>query len=187
MTGARTLPPEAASPRPTGAAPTPTPVRLFVALWPGPHVRQALAACRDLAPPAGSRPVATEKLHLTLHFIGNVPAGRVAEVAAGLAVPVQAFTLCLDVAEHWRGGLTVLRAGTVPQRLQRLHADLAAALQRLALPVETRAFRPHVTLLRRGAAQGPATPSGPLRWRVTGYALVHSQPDGRYRVLRRYR
>jgi 2'-5' RNA ligase len=161
--------------------------RLFIALWPGPHVRQALAACRELALPAGSSPVATEKLHLTLHFIGNVPAARVAEVAAALAVPVQTFMLCLDVAETWRGGLVVLCPATVPPRLRALHANLAAALRGLALPVEARDFRPHVTLARRAAPQRTASPAGPVRWRVAGHALVCSQPDGQYRVLQRYR
>ena len=187
MTGAGAQPQESAAPRPPGGAPAQTSLRLFVALWPGPRVRQALAACRDLVRPAGSSPVATEKLHLTLHFIGSVPAARLAEIEAGLAVPARAFTLCLDAAEHWRGGVAVLRAGTVPPRLQELHADLAAALRRLALPVEARAFHPHVTLARRAAPrpQSP-TPVAPVRWRVTGHALVHSQPDGRYLVLRRY-
>jgi len=165
----------------------PASLRLFVALWPGPRVRQALAACRDLVRPDGSSPVTTAKLHLTLHFIGSVPAARLADVEAGLAVPVHPFVLCLDAAEHWRGGLTVWRAATVPTRLQGLHADLATALRHLALPVETRVFRPHVTLARRGAPRQLATPVAPVRWHVTGYALVHSQPDGRYLVLRRYR
>ncbi len=187
MTGPGTLPPATAPPQPPRGARGQASLRLFVALWPGPRVRQALAACRDLLMPAGSSPVATEKLHLTLHFIGKVPATRLDEVEAGLAVPVQAFTLCLDAAEHWRGGLTVLRAGIVPPRLQELHVDLAAALRRLALPVETRTFRPHVTLVRHGAPQQPTTPVAPVRWRVTGHALVHSQPDGRYLVLRQYR
>lgn len=187
MTDAISLPPHRASPRPSTAARLQTSARLFIALWPGPRVRQALAACRDLALPAGSSPVATEKLHLTLHFIGNVPAARVAEVAAALAVPVQTFTLSLGVAEQWRGGLVVLRPAAVPPRLQALHANLAAALRDLALPVEARDFRPHVTLARRTAPQRSAAPAGPVRWRVTGHALVCSQPDGHYWVLQRYR
>lgn len=164
----------------------PATARLFVALWPGPRVRQALAACRDgVRWPRGAAPTATDKLHLTLHFIGNVPAARVAEVAAALQAPAPAFELHLDTAECWQGGLAVLRPRTVPARLQQLHADLAAALRRLALPVEARAFRPHVTLARRAAP--PLAPAEPLRWRIGGYVLVQSTPDGRYRLLKRYR
>ncbi len=170
---------------PTAARAAPS-VRLFIALWPGAPVRRALAACRDRTRwPAGAAPTATDRLHLTLHFIGNVPAARVAEVATALQVPVQAFELRLEVAECWHGGLAVLRPRAVPPRLHQLHADLAAALRQLALPVEARAFRPHVTLARRGAQ--PAAPDEPLRWRVAGYALVQSTADGRYQPLKRYR
>ncbi len=163
-------------------------MRLFIALWPGPRVRQALAACRDRTPwPAGASPTATDKLHLTLHFIGSVPLARLAEIVTALQVPVRAFELHLDVAEHWRGGLAVLRPRTVPRPLHQLHADLAAALLRQAMPVERRAFRPHVTLARRSAASQPLASAEPVRWRVTGYALVQSMVDGSYTLLRRYR
>jgi len=171
----------------TSPGPAPS-ARLFIALWPGPKVRQALAACRDATPwPPGAAPVASEKLHVTLHFIGSVPPGRVAEVAAALQVPVKAFEWRLGTVARWHGGLAVLCPSSVPLPLQQLHADLAEALRQLALPVETRAFRPHVTLARRAPACEPVAPAEPVRWRVNGYALVQSLPDGRYRVLQRYR
>jgi len=166
----------------------PATVRLFVALWPGARVRRALAACRDRQRWAeGAAPTPTDKLHLTLHFIGDVPTARVAEVAAGIGVPLRGFDLQLDIAEHWRNGLAVLRPKAVPADLVQLHADLAAALRRLALPVENRAFRPHVTLARRVAAARPAPALDVVPWHVGGYALVRSTSDGRYELLRRYR
>jgi 2'-5' RNA ligase len=162
--------------------------RLFIALWPGPRLRQALAACRDASPwPAGAAPTATEALHLTLHFIGPVPTERIDAVAAALQVPMQAFELRLQTTEVWHGGIAVLLPSAVPDRLRQLHADLAEALRRLAWPVEARAFHPHVTLARRAGTQPPAAPAAPLCWRVAGYALVQSLGAGRYRVLRRYR
>lgn len=167
--------------------PTPA-LRLFIALWPGPRVRQRLAACRDLSPwPLGASPTATENLHLTLHFIGPVAADRVDAVAAALQVPMAAFELQLESTTVWHGGIAVLQPRVVPVRLQQLHADLAEALRRLALPVEARAFHPHVTLARRAGPGLPVAPAAPLRWQVAGCALVQSQGGGRYRVLRRYR
>lgn len=66
-----------------------------------------------------------------------------------------------------------------------LHAALGRALQAEALRVDTRAYRPHLTLARR-AAQA-VLPAGPaLRWPVRGWALVESGPQG-YRVLQRLR
>lgn len=178
-TAPATLP---ASPR---AAPS---ARLFVALWPGARVRQALAACRDCQRwSPGAAPTRDDKLHLTLHFIGAVPLARLNEVAAGLQVPFRPFVLRLDAIECWRGGLAVLRPQAPPPRLLQLHADLAAVLRRLELPLQARAFRPHVTLARRNLPAQPLTPSEPVRWRVNGYALVRSLPDGCYETLRQYR
>ena len=165
----------------------PRPLRLFVALWPGASVRRALATCRDgTVWPAAAAPTPSAKLHLTLHFIGSVPAARVAELGAALQVRAPAFDLCLDLAECWRNGVAVLRPGVVPEPLLRLHADLAEVLRRLGLPVETRAFRPHVTLARR-ATPGQTVAARPVHWRVSGHALVQSTDDGRYQVLLRCR
>lgn len=173
---------------PRGTASARPSVRLFFALWPGPRVRLALARCRDqLIRPDLAWPIPTDKLHLTLHFIGNVPSVRVPEIASGLQVPVRGFELQLDVAESWNSGLTVLQPLTVPTRLLELHADLAAALRRLALLVEARPFRPHVTLLRRCAPRQPGALAEPLRWRVTGCVLVESTASGSYELVRRYR
>lgn len=164
----------------------PPDLRLFIALWPGPSVRRALMACRDAQPwPRGARPTADRQLHLTLHFIGAVPAGRLDEVAAALAVPSPAFDLALDRIEAWPRGLVVLGPTAIPAALQRLHGDLAEALRRLALPVEPRAFRPHVTLARRASPCPPLTVPGPVHWRVDGHVLVQSVA-GSYRVLRRH-
>lgn len=174
-------------PLPTARAPA-TAARLFVALWPGPAVRRALAGCRDRqAWPAGARPTADRQLHLTLHFIGAVPAGRVGEVAAALAVPSAAFELTLDRIEAWPRGLVVCCPAAIPTAMQHLHAELAGALRQLALPVEPRPFRPHVTLARRASPCPPLTQPGPLRWPVHDHVLVQSIAGAPYRVLRRYR
>ena len=48
--------------------------RLFLALWPDDGTREALAGCRDAwAWDAHAVPERTERLHLTLHFLGAVP------------------------------------------------------------------------------------------------------------------
>lgn len=168
--------------------------RLFLALWPDDATRRALAAWRDCwSWPEGAAPVADERLHLTLHFIGAVPRERVEAIAAGLAVPWTPFRLSEGHGQCWRGGLAAWVADETPAGLLEAHARLAKALRGLALPVEQRAFRPHVTVARKvprkvpRTAAGAAVPSAPpctLDWLVDGYALVLS--EGGYRVLRRY-
>lgn len=168
------------------AATSPAPfARLFLALWPGPAALRALSAwqARWVWPP-GATIVAGERLHLTLHFIGPVPTARLPELAHGLALPLRRFELAFGRAELWPRGLAVLCPGTVPDGLTALHAELQVALQRLALPVQARTFRPHVTLARKAAGALPPDAGPALRWSVRRYALVQSL--GGYRMLVRY-
>ncbi|HVE53705.1 MAG TPA: 2'-5' RNA ligase family protein, partial [Ramlibacter sp.] len=68
----------------------------------------------------------------------------------------------------------------VPPALAVLHADLAARLRLLQLRVETRRYRPHVTLARKAFGSRPPAGFAPLTWHAgPGYALVHSLPGGR--------
>jgi RNA 2',3'-cyclic 3'-phosphodiesterase len=161
--------------------------RLFLALWPSPAVRRDLAAQQARwAWPAGAAPTAADKLHLTLHFIGAVPSVRLPEVTQGLRVHAPRFALMLDGAEVWPNHCAVLCSSQMPSALTRLHGALAQALRALGLPVEPRAFRPHVTLARHATGAVPQTPSAALRWPVRGYALVQSAA-GRYTPIARYR
>lgn len=167
----------------TGRA-SPT-ARLFLALWPDPRALGALCHWRDgWSLPPTAVPVPAERLHLTLHFIGPVPLARLPEISQGLSVPCAPFGLEVGQAQVWPRGLAVVCPRAVPAALADLHQRLAGALQRLALPVEARPWRPHVTLARQasGAAPPAAGPAG--RWQVRGYALVQSQ--GGYRGLRHY-
>jgi 2'-5' RNA ligase len=174
--------------------PTPAPpretartARLFLALWPSPSVRRALAAhqARWTWPERAAR-VSAASLHLTLHFIGAVPSTDVARAANGLRVKVAPCTLAFGRAELWPRGLAVVSPLEVPQALTELHAALADALHRLQLKVETRAFRPHVTLARKAVGAALPDDATPLHWPVHGYALVQSA-GGVYTPIARYR
>lgn len=163
--------------------------RLFLALWPGPTVRERLldwrGAWRFPADAALVRPI---DLHLTLHFIGSVEAGRLPELVAALAVPLQRFEMAFGTAELWPRGIAVTRPHAAPARLLALHAALAERLVQLGLPVEQRAFSPHVTLARKATAARLTQCPAALRWSVHGYVLVQSRPvaAGGYRRLAGY-
>jgi 2'-5' RNA ligase len=158
---------------------------LFLALWPDPAARQALADwAAGWAWPPGAKVVAPERWHVTLHFIGPVPELRLDAVAHGLHVPCEPFNLRFGQVERWPGGLIVLAPQAVPMALSHLHERLATALLQLGLPVEARPLRPHITLARQAAAVAPPTRPANLDWAAGGYALVRSQ--GGYRTLARY-
>lgn len=163
--------------------------RLFLALWPDDDARQQLTAhVRQWAWPPACAQCLPEDWHLTLHFIGPVYAGRVADVIALAAVPLQPFTLTLDKPSRWPHGLAVLGTSQMPTPLRALHECLGVALHGLDLPVDSRPYQPHVTLARRAAeAITPARPK-PVVWQVRRYALVVSTgfAGPRYRVIHQY-
>jgi RNA 2',3'-cyclic 3'-phosphodiesterase len=163
--------------------------RLFIGLWPGPEACLALQAwSRPWLGAAATQRVPAQRLHLTLHFLGDVPSERLPALQSALALPVTPFVLSLGRAALWPGGIAVLEPERLPSPLIRLHGAIGETLQRLALPTQARPFRPHVTLARRaGTAAAPAT--GPrIRWPVRGFALVesHAAPGGGYRILQNY-
>ncbi|MDD5176467.1 MAG: RNA 2',3'-cyclic phosphodiesterase [Sterolibacterium sp.] len=164
-------------------------IRLFLALWPDAGVRNALAQYRDAwrwNPKAAVVP--KENLHLTLHFIGNIPCNRLPLLRKYLRVSFNAFDLRFGRPDVWRRDVAILRLDVLPDSLVQLHAALRLSLQRLDLRVDARDLQPHVTLARRSAdsispAQEPA-----IDWHVTGYTLVESRlsTKAEYIVVEKY-
>lgn len=162
--------------------------RLFLGLWP---TRDTLERVLDQAErwtwPTGARRTPPERIHLTLHFLGNVAADRVPALATAMQdVRWEGCELSLDAAAVWPGGIAVLEAPQVPPALARLHASLADQLRSLDLPVEARRYRPHATLARKAAGALPA--AGAVAWRsAPGFALVRSLGGGRgYETLQAF-
>ena len=111
--------------------------------------------------------VRADKLHVTLHFLGQVPADRVDAVREGIALPMTPFELTLREPRVWPGGIAVLESDAPPALLE-LHVRLGLALDALGLPVEQRPYRPHVTLAK--GAWGRAArrrPSAVGKWTAT--------------------
>jgi 2'-5' RNA ligase len=163
--------------------------RLFIGLWPDPETRAALvrhqAAWRW---PVGAHPTRPERLHLTLHFLGELPRERIAALVQALALPCEPFELALDQPELWSGVNAVVRPTTVPPALAALHGRLLRVLEALGQPSLRPRFEPHVTLARGARGALPPSAMVPLRWAVAGYALVESdlRPPACYRRLADY-
>jgi RNA 2',3'-cyclic 3'-phosphodiesterase len=163
-------------------------MRLFLALWPDAGTRDAIAACQQAWTwPPSAAPVAAERLHLTLHFIGSVPRERLPQLGPGLRVGFEPFEFSLDRAEVWPNTVAVLQPQRSAHQMVELHVELAEALRQLDLPVESRPFRPHVTLARRAREAVPPIQPIDVHWRAdAGYVLVESLPGGAgYQILQR--
>lgn len=165
-------------------------VRLFFALVPTPEVRAELVALQGRLRAFGQgRWVPEQNLHLTLGFLGEVGMERLAALRA-IAVPSDgAFALTLGVVERKaRSGIVWLTTRDPPLPLLRLGDELAGAVRALGFPVDSRPFRPHVTLARDVRCWSPnEVAATSIAWNVTGYSLVSSTigPSGsRYRSVR---
>jgi 2'-5' RNA ligase len=166
-----------------------TPLRLFTALWPHAATRAAIAQWqRAWLWPRQAAQVSADRLHITLHFLGDVPVERLPELKRALRVPFEFFALELVQGEVWPNGVAVLQPDSVPLPLERLHTALGRTLAGLALPVETRPYRPHVTLARRAKGAIAPPPGLVAHWQANdGYVLVRSLPGGAgYTVLERF-
>lgn len=152
--------------------------RLFLALWPDPAMRAGLSRSAGQAHLAcHGRPVSPEQLHLTLAFLGQVPAERLPALVAltqGFACP--ADTLTLDRFGYFsRGGVLWLGSQAPLPELTALHHRLWHALADRGFTLPERTFLPHVTLLRH--AQPPpvgALPTVSLTWRYDRLRLIES-------------
>lgn len=156
--------------------------RLFLGLWPPAAVCAALqahAACWHWPPTA--RRSAPEKLHITLHFLGNVAPGQLPALQQALSgVTWEGCRLRLDQPQVWPGGIAVLEANAVPAPLERLHARLGEVLQAVGMEVEQRRYRPHVTFARKAQGARPPAQAAPVEWPAQArFVLARSLPGGR--------
>ena len=154
--------------------------RLFFALWPAEPLRTALAPrIRALQPAGVGRPQRPDQWHVTLEFLGSVPASRVAAARdAAAQVRADPSDTRFDAVEFWRRPeVLCLVARLVPPPLADLVAQLRAALAAQGFEPETRPFRAHMTLARK--VTNPVSPVvfEPLRWPAADFALVESITD----------
>lgn len=165
------------------------PLRIFLALWPGPEVRAELARRAGMVAKAcAGRPTRPETLHLTLVFIGATPRERVAPLQSMMdGVRIPRFALRLDQCGWWRHN-GIAWAGTLaaPEPLNGLQQALARGAERLGFSLDVRPYVPHLTLARDASRSPPKTTMPDLDWDVGSFVLVASEtrPEGaRYRIL----
>ena len=167
------------------------PLRVFFAVWPDAATRAAIAAlAHEAAAGAGGKAPAPSNLHLTLAFIGDVRAERLAvlqAIGADAARPTPPFTLTLDRLGGFRdAGIAWLGTTPTPPQLDALVRRMRGALGAAGFPVDARPFRVHVTLARRCRNRVRAAAIAPIAWRVERLTLTASDLGGdgsRYRDL----
>jgi RNA 2',3'-cyclic 3'-phosphodiesterase len=156
-------------------------VRLFYAAIPDAGTGQclaAVAASMHLLP--GSRLVPRINYHMTVAFVGEVPASQVRVLLqAGGAQRMPAFALRFDACEYWpKAEVVVAAARTMPTALERLRQQLQRELAGHQWKFDVKAFRAHVTLARK-VSQAPVLQAmSPFDWLVRDFCLVRSDTSG---------
>ena len=148
-------------------------MRLFVALdlpW---EVRRQLSQLATALP--GARFLPPENYHVTLRFMGEMPAHRAEELDLALAaLRGKRFTLQL-------GGVGVFEKAGRPQtlfvgverspQLEHLQTKIETAVQRIGFEPERRRYTPHVSVARLDGA-----PSAKLAQWVQRHNLMRAEP-----------
>ncbi|WP_329459797.1 RNA 2',3'-cyclic phosphodiesterase [Streptomyces sp. NBC_01497] len=150
----------------------PATVRVFIALAPPDHAKEELA--RELRPAYATHPHMRwnriEDWHITLAFLGELPAET---------VPLLGAPLAGVAAGHRPPGLALLGSGNFDDRvlwsgidgdLEELHvlaADVRSAVKECGVAFEDRTLRPHLTLAR--ARRGDRTSAGEIAEGFAGF------------------
>ena len=138
-------------------------LRLFIAITLPEPVRETISRLiQELAERLeGVRWAAAANIHLTLKFLGEIPAGRIGGVSSALdeiAIGAEPLTLRFEGVGAFpsprRPGVIWVGIESGP-RLRLLHDALDRRMAEFGVARETRPFRPHVTLGRVDRDSGP--------------------------------
>ncbi len=165
-------------------------MRLFAAVWPTEEVRAAISATvlRMRKEPAAAdwRWVRPEHWHVTVAFYGTVTESQLPELIRRLELAGRRrsrFELELGHPGHFGDRVVWLGLDGDRDALRRLAEGAAAAGRRAGVELDSRRFRPHLTLARSrhgGDAARLLTVAVPaLSWPVDTFALVQSRTGPR--------
>jgi RNA 2',3'-cyclic 3'-phosphodiesterase len=166
--------------------------RLFFALWPDDALRARFEDLARLAKgSSAARAISPGNLHMTLVFIGATSPEQFETVrAVAAAMTGQAGRLRFDALDYWpKPEVIVVAARTPEPHLAALGRALHAALAAVGFELQPKAWRPHVTLLRKVMAPPASVSFAPIDWQPREFVLVESQTRGdelRYTVLDRW-
>jgi 2'-5' RNA ligase len=180
-------------PGPPAEAPEPRPRNHFFALLPPSPVCEALARLASTLPDrVGGRAEPAHRIHLTLLFLGPLPAGHESALqAAGDAACAATgpFEIEVDHLGRFERSDVVWVGPSAPPDpgLRTLHSALRRACAGVPTARPPGRFQPHVTLLRGAARDAPVAtdPIGAWRWTARRFVLLRNDPSPRGRVYTR--
>lgn len=156
-------------------------MRLFFALEAEPVTARAVADWRDTRLVADGRPVPAANFHITLAFVGDLPAAKLERLVvaadSGTGNMAQGSgSLVLDCPGYWpKTGIYWLGPSAWPPALDALAGKLRGVAASVGARRDGKSFRPHVTLFR-GCERPPAAPTTTpaIRWDYSHFSLLES-------------
>lgn len=149
--------------------------RLFFALLPNDHTKQALQQISTTLPLSSRQRIHAENWHVTLVFIGNINAALLPKIIAStLNIKMPTITLVFDQLQYWRKAeILCLTCSQSEPTLSNLVAQLSTPLSDLGLKLDTRPYCPHITIARHIRARTTSV-FQPIIWAAEQFALVES-------------
>jgi RNA 2',3'-cyclic 3'-phosphodiesterase len=151
--------------------------RIFFGLWPNDRQRDQL---RNVISPVSKlvegAAIYRGNWHVTLAFIGEYPEWLIPDLlAAASDVPFEPFRMRFDKAEFWpRPKIAALSVQSVPVELERLVASLNGVLAEAGVPTDTRAYRPHISIVQRARPFETQRLAQPVLLEWSGFELIES-------------
>ena len=166
--------------------------RLFFALWPNNQVRQSIIDLLPAVPVSGNcRITQPEDLHITLHFIGQVT-HEVKDCLhhAALSIKNKPFIVNLNcLGDFNKAKICWMGCQDRPVELMLLRDKLGEPLVNCGYQIESRDYKPHVTLMRKCTTPVDSIQDFVIPWFVEEFALIESIPVSRgvsYQVIEKY-
>jgi 2'-5' RNA ligase len=151
--------------------------RLFFALWPNRQQRDAIRHTLDpLLQLLEGKVVPRENWHVTLLFIGNFPVERIPALEAAVHdIRAAPFRIRFEQLSFWpKPRIACLEASTVPPALHLLVSRLREVAGKFDIPLDERAYRPHVTAIRSVRPFESRALAQPLELSWSGFRLLES-------------
>lgn len=165
--------------------------RLFFALWPSDEFRAEIETTLPQARASGGRLIPPRNFHVTLLFLGEIPAELLPAIQQAGATLARgpAFQIEFDTLEPWGRKVLCLTSSTPSSIAIDLAEKLRASLRSQLKHLDERPYSPHITLARDLPRGLRPQKIKTLCQKVNDYVLVESVRDAggsHYSVLERW-
>ena len=152
--------------------------RVFFALWPDESLRDSIYKIyqKSIYKASSGQVHQRENFHLTLHFLGSLTPSQVdCALQQAEKVVAEKFELTLDsFACFEKAKILYLGPTEIPPQLSELYEKLTDVLSVCEVPLESRGYQPHVTLIRKFKGFQPSEVSQKVHWEINKFALLES-------------